>query len=171
VDNGSFESLTDMAKHAVKRNDDSIRFSEIKAGFIFAFIGLLLGFILDDIQILITIIQGGDCILSILSITSLALVFIGFILVVFSSFLNVFPRLRVSQDESFIYFGSIRELTEDVFISRFQELSPEIMLRHLLSQAHATSCIAWMKFRLTRISMVGAGFVFVGWLISVGLIV
>jgi hypothetical protein len=167
----TFEKLRDMAKHAVERNDESIRFSETKSGIILAFVGLLLGFTLDDIQDLICIIQGGDCFLSILAIISLVLVLLGVILIGLSSFLNIYPRLRVSKDESFAYFGSIKELEEDIFISRFQELSPEMIIRHMLSQAHATSIIAWRKFQLVRVSIVGAGIVFIGWLIAAWLLI
>ena len=160
----------DFAKLALERNDEAIRFSEAKAGFITTLIGLLLGLFADKLSMFIDILSSNNSTLRLFSYVSIVLLVIGTVVAIVSTFFVLLPRLKISKRSSFLYFGSIGNISEDEFLQKFIETDTVDMQNHLLSQVHATSVIAKKKFFYARIEMIGAFIMLSGWLLALSLL-
>ena len=165
-----FEAF-EFAKLALERNDEAIRFSEAKAGFITTLVGLLLGFFADKLSIFINLLSTNNSILKLFVFISIALLATGTFVTTASTFFVLFPRLNISKRQSFLYFGSIGKTSEDDFLQGFMATDTVDMQNHLLSQVHATSIIAKKKFFYVRIEMVGAFIMLSGWLLALFLLI
>src|SRR5688572_25685851 len=112
----------EFAKLALARNDESIRFSDSKSAFIFTFASLFLTILSTDLlaykELLINqyVIQIG-AVISILFIT------LGALAVIIATIMVVFPRLNVSGDSSYIYFGSIQTTKQNDFRAGFEKIT------------------------------------------------
>lgn len=164
-----YSKIIDYAKLSLSRNDESIRFSESKAGLLFSFVGLIIGLSFNEISLLKPLFSIKDF-LGIAAIISITLLITGTITVIISTLLIVLPRLKVTKNPSFLYFGYIQSLTEQGLLEDIKKVDSEVMLSHLTSQVHATSIILKRKYRFIRIEIFGAILVFIGWSLATTII-
>lgn len=164
-----YSKIIDYAKLSLSRNDDSIRFSESKAGFLFSFVGLMIGLFFNEITLLKPLFSV-KCFLGILAIISIISIVIGTTTVIISALIIILPRLKVTKNPSFLYFGYIQSLAEQGLLEDIKKIDSEIMLSHLTSQIHATSIILQRKYRFIRIEIFGAILVFIGWALATTII-
>ncbi len=157
--------LIDFAKLSLSRNDESVRFSESKAAFLFTFVGLLLGLLTDKLSTYSQIINGAKSHQWLIAWISLILLGIGTVTVIISALLIVFPRLKVTKQSSHTFFGSINNLSEHDFHQSFTRLDAPKILEDLISQIYATSAIARRKFFLVQVELAGTVAVILGWLL------
>lgn len=163
--------LTDFATLALERNDEAIRFSEAKAGIQITFVGLLLGLFVEKLSTFLTILSSNNNTLKLFVYASFTLIVLGTIVVIASTIFVVFPRLKISKIESFLYFGSVGNISENEFLQSFAEIDEMTMQKHLLSQVHATSVLAKQKFHFVRLQVIGAIFMLSGWLLGLSILV
>ncbi len=118
-------SIYDFAKYALERNDEAIRFSETKAGFLFALAGLLVAVLageLSPIKANIAVATGPT---QTLLAVSLWMIGPGMIVLAATSLATVFPRLHVTRTMSCLFFGTLASAHENDTAQMFQQLTPE----------------------------------------------
>jgi hypothetical protein len=157
----------EFAKYALQRNDEAIRYSETKAGFLLALVGLLLAVVAGELSNLKGLFAHYSCPSTVLLAISLVLIVPGMIVLTTASLAAVLPRLRVTQLSSYLYFGSLASSSEADLPALFQQLTSSEMNRHVLAQVHATATIAQRKFSLMRTATVATGVVLLGLAIAV----
>ena len=148
-------SYWEFAKYALQRNDEAIRFSETKAALLLTLTGLVLAIIVDKVPLYRSLFQSQSCTIKILTISSLVAIILGILLVGSVTLLAIFPRLHISKDTSYLYFEHLSKISEQEIADQFTSLDSTTKLRHILSQIHATSVIANLKFKLIRLALVG----------------
>lgn len=155
------DNILDFAKLALQRNDESIRFSETKAGFLLTFVSLLLGILITQVenlkQILIQDSLGRSYIL-----IALVLIFIGIFMVLVASLVTIFPRLKVVKATSLLYFQHLVSLNEKDISSSFVNLKDKEKIEQIATQVLATAKIASRKFMLIQVAIIGTSAILLG---------
>ena len=169
MENKEQSDLIDYCKLALVRNDESIRFAESKAGFLFSAVGIMLGYLATEIAVFKEALIIGNPQLP-LAIIALVLIGIGTIMTAVSTLLIVFPRLKIGREGSYLYFGSVQSLSAKQFCQKGSQLSSKMIIEQLLTQVHATAVIVWKKYYFVRLEFIGTILVFLGWLLAIFLI-
>lgn len=140
----------EFSKYSVQRNDEAIRFSEVKATILFSLVGLLIGGVFNNIEPIKSLLISKVCIIRSLSFGSLIIIGIGLLLLIVSSILVILPRLHVINKTSFLFFGDNYKLQEDEIKREILSLDTEKKNDQIIAQIHATSKIAYKKFSIIR---------------------
>lgn len=164
----SIEKRTEMALEALKRSDDAVRYAESKAGFLVGYIGLLLGLLADKLSDLITSLSSGNLIIIVLVAIAMFLIVTGILITLISAIQVIYPRLKITPNPSFIYFGSVADHSKDEedFVRQFASLNAVNASEQILSQVYATSIIASRKFKYVNRMLTGAVIYSSGWLMA-----
>lgn len=164
-----YSSAVDFMKVALLRNDESIRYSESKAGFLFSFTGIIIGLFYNDIVAFKTVLLQKDF-WGMLAIIAITITVIGVIVVTFSTFMVVIPRLRVSKVPTLLYFGYIKNIPESKLYDIASNLDSVKALKDLTTQVRVTSIIVSKKYYYVRTGLFGALAVFLGWITATSIV-
>ncbi len=162
-------SALEFMKVALLRNDESIRYSESKAGFLFSFTGIIIGLFYNDITAFKALILQNNF-WSKLAIIAILATVIGIIIVIFSTFMVVIPRLRVSKIPTLLYFGYIQNIPETKLYEIASNLDSVKALKDLTTQVRVTSIIVSKKYYYVRTGLFGALSVFLGWITATSIV-
>jgi uncharacterized protein YacL len=143
----------------LERLEKLIRASELKAGVIFSFHGLVLGIIVDRLEQLETVLNGRP-IFIVLAVIWMILVFIS----IFFSFKCFNPQMEMKYDRNVFFFrnaaeayGGIEEYTKSLL-----EVCGDsnLLVKQLAHQIHAESKIIDIKFKNVQKAIRFFGFSF-----------
>ena len=148
-------SIWEFSKYSVQRNDEAIRFSEVKAALLLSLVGLLIGGIFNNIDHIKSLLISNICLIKILAIIDLLIIVIGFIILIISSLLIIFPRFHVVNKTSYLFFGDNHKLREEEIKNEIYNLDIDKKNDQIITQMHATSKIAYKKFTIIRWSIIG----------------
>ena len=138
-------SAIDFMKVALQRNDESIRYSESKAGFLFSLTGIIVGLFYNNLEAIKEILyQSGFW--GVFAIIAIIVVVIGVIVVVFATFMVIIPRLRVSKIPTLLYFQYMQSIPENQLYDIAQNLNDTKALKDLTTQVRVTSIIVTKKY-------------------------
>jgi hypothetical protein len=154
------------AQYVLSRNDAAIQFSEAKAGFLFALMGLLFNGVIGGSERFLDGLNSPDVAFRSLAILLAAVYAGGVLLSVYSAFMIILPRLRGStRQESVAYFGDVASHELRPFVAKYNKLTKQDYVQHVIRQIHATALIARVKFLYVRRMSIGVALQTAAWLL------
>ena len=160
-----YEQVKELGFKALDRVDNALNFADAKVGFLFAFVSLLVGLMIDHFATIQAIFSSGAAVHAWILGISIGGMAVGIVAIIVASIFVVFPRLNVATKPSYLFFGTIHAIEVDELIKQFSALETYEAIEHILAQLHAVSIIAHKKFASVKIAMIGAIGVFIAWLI------
>lgn len=149
----------DLAKLALKRNDEAIRFSDTKATIMLTVVSLAFTVLIDKSQFIYQNLYHLEPLPKILCLVAFVMLLIGILIITISTLFVVFPRMKSSTKTGVLYFGDYLGRKEKDDVDFFLGMSQEEGIKQLVSEIHITSEIANRKFIGIRIATVGTAIV------------
>lgn len=143
--------------------NDWIKFSDMKASFVLASNGIMMGLFGTILKDLILPRFGfADWIHISFSIT-IFLYIVSVLMSAISAIWVIYPKLSVNEAKSHIYFAHIAKTQAPTYISELSQLTNEDFNKEIADQIFAVSKVCWSKYKKTNYSIRGLfGSIFFG---------
>jgi len=152
----------DLAKLALKRNDEAIRFSDTKATIMLSLASIAFTLLLNGSGNMKQLLDVSYTLPHILAKISLILIIGGLLTVIGSTIYVIIPRMTSSKKPGALFFGDYLNRSEKESEDLISNLTAEESISQIISEIHITSEIASQKFRGNQIATYGLISVMVG---------
>ena len=151
----------ELAKLALERNDEAIRFSETKATILLS-LSSIITILFDKSEFLKLFFLTSSHYPRAIVIISLIFLSCGILTVFGATIYVIFPRMNKSLKPGTLFFGDYAGRSEEESKILIANLTAEESIVQLVSEIQITSEIARQKFIGNRVAIIGEVFVILG---------
>jgi len=154
--------IFELAKLALERNDEAIRFSDTKATILLSLSSIVITILFDKSEFLKKFILTSSHYPRAIVLISLFFLSGGILTVFGATIYVIFPRMSKSAKPGTLFFSDYAGRSEEESKILIANLTAEESIAQLVSEIQITSKIARQKFIGNRVAIIGEVFVILG---------
>ena len=152
----------ELAKLALERNDEAIRFSDTKATILLSLSSIVITILFDKSEFLKLLFLNSSHYPRAIVVISLIFLSCGILTVFGATIYVIFPRMNKSLKPGTLFFSDYAGRSEEESKILIANLTAEESIAQLASEIQITSEIAKQKFIGNRVAIIGEVFVILG---------